>query len=238
MNYEKVPEIKCLLNKDWLDVIDEETVNDTQIMLNSQFENCKNESRCIFPNEQNDIFKVFNLCSLNDIKVVIIGQDPYHNNKFQANGIAFSVNKKVIYPPSLRNIFKELNRSLNINCTSGDISEWVKQGVFLMNTVLTVTQSQPGSHKKIWSKFTDEIIKKIQDKGNVIFCLWGKYAEEKEILLTNKTNIILKCSHPSPLSAYKTDNPFIGSDIFNKINEELIRIDKTQINWDNTPIIE
>ena len=231
MNIQKKFIINDFLPKEWIDKIDSDVTKNTENMFNDVIEKNISECKEIFPYDSNDIFSIFNKCKLEDIKVVIIGQDPYHNNKYQANGIAFSVNKDVVYPPSLKNIFKELERSMNIKCKSGDLTPWVTQGVFLLNTTLTVTQSEPGKHKNVWYDFTDDVIKKIQAKGNVIFCLWGKFAEQKEHLLTNESNRILKCSHPSPLSAYKTDNPFIGSDMFVKINKELKILDKDEIDW-------
>lgn len=229
--YKTNENIYKLIPKEWLDKIDYSILTETIDNLENAFVSSKKE---IYPSI-NDIFRIFNECSFENIKVVIIGQDPYHN-KGQANGIAFSVNNDFKIPPSLKNIYKELLRSYkkeNNTILSGDLSLWVKQGVFLLNTSLTVLENKPGSHIFIWKKFTDHIIDIIQNKGNVIFCLWGKFAEEKQNLIKNNTNIILKSSHPSPLSAYKTNNSFMGSNMFLEINNNLLSLDKTKINWLN-----
>jgi uracil-DNA glycosylase len=165
------------------------------------------------------------LCYPEDIKVVILGMDPYHSNKYQANGIAFSVHDNVDIPPSLHNIFKELHNT-HPSCSqkNGNLSHWVKHGVFLLNSALTVLQNSPGSHMSIWTKFTDHIIDIIQKHNDIVFCLWGRFAQTKEHLINPQTNIILKCSHPSPLSANRTDQPFIGSGMFLLINKHLADI--------------
>ena len=183
----------------------------------------------IYPQKEN-IFKVFDLCNLDDIKVVILGQDPYHQPN-QANGLAFSVNENLKHPRSLRNIFKEVSRDCNCEYpSSGDLTPWAKQGVFLLNTILTVTKSSPSSHKnKGWETFTDRVIQHIDKKRtNIVFMLWGKYAQSKENLLSKNKHLILKSSHPSPFSARISFN---GCGHFSKANNYLIENGLTPIDW-------
>ena len=228
MNYPEDITFTNLIPKEWLSFIDENTLYNTNELLKQEILKCKKSIYEIYPYHLNDIFKVFNLTKLQDIKVVIIGQDPYHSNKFQANGIAFSVNKGVSIPPSLRNILKELN----YNCVNSDLSKWVEQGVFLLNTSLTVKQKHPNSHANIWNKFTDHIIDIISKNcKNVIFVAWGSYALEKFKNIDKSKHNLLFSSHPSPLSCYKTQFPFIGSKIFLKINEILKNKNLKEINW-------
>lgn len=214
-----------LICKEWLDVIDKNILEKT----NNRLINLINKNE-IYPFDINDIFKIFNLVKLNDIKVVILGQDPYYANKEQANGIAFSVNKHIIkIPPSLKNIFKELG---NTSLIDGDLSPWVKQGVFLLNSSLTVESNKPNSHLYIWQEFILHIISIINEKcTHVIFVSWGNSAKEKYKNIDTSKHIILESSHPSPLSAYKTDKPFIGSDVFNKINNILKKQNHKEIIW-------
>uniref|UniRef100_A0A6C0H6D9 Uracil-DNA glycosylase-like domain-containing protein n=1 Tax=viral metagenome TaxID=1070528 RepID=A0A6C0H6D9_9ZZZZ len=223
MNYDQEIVINDLLPVGWKQLFDSTILERTQQRLDEAIKQSKRESRNIFPYDPRDIFKVFKLCTLDDIRVVILGQDPYHNNARQANGIAFSVYPGVTIPPSLRNMFKEIQRVYpDTTNTHGDLTDWVKQGVFLLNTALTVVQGQPGSNMNIWSEFTDELFHILENKRNnkcVVYCLWGKFAESKRSLITNADSRILVCSHPSPLSAYKTDTPFMGSGIFKRINE-------------------
>lgn len=212
----------------YLKLLDYNTLLRTEKMFNLELERARENNQSIFPKLEN-IFRIFKECDLDKIKVVILGQDVYHAHENQANGIAFSVNENVKLPPSLKNIYKELMSCYPDTKVSGDLSHWVKQGVFLLNCSLTVLKSKPGSHINIWKDFTDDVIRVISNNtNNVIFCLWGRFGESKEDLI-NKDNkhIVLKCSHPSPLSAYKTDNPFIGSKIFLEINKNL----ETSIKW-------
>ena len=155
------------------------------------------------------MFYAFKLTDFNDIKVVILGQDPYHGEN-EAMGLSFSVRRGVRTPPSLRNIFKELKDNLNIDRCDTDLSDWAKQGVFLLNTVLTVEKDKANSHKEIgWEILTDYVIKEINDKlNNVVFILWGRQARDKKRIITNPNNYIIESAHPSPLSAY---NGFFGS---------------------------
>lgn len=232
MNYPNIVNLFKLLPQDYIKTIDKEILLETENNLNNEIKKSKNELELIYPNI-NNLFNVFWKCPIENIRVVIIGQDPYYSNITQANGMAFSVpNENVTLPPSLRNIFKELkNCYSDINRKCGDLEDWVEQGVFLLNTALTVKKGVPESHINIWEKFTDHIIDIIQKRGNIIFCIWGKFAESKIHLIKNTSNIILKSSHPSPLSALKTANPFIGSKIFLKIDYNLEYLGFSKITW-------
>lgn len=184
----------------------------------------------IYPKIEN-IFNALNFCKYDDIKVVVIGQDPYHQPN-QAFGLCFAVQDGVALPPSLKNIFKEIESDLNIKCkSSGNLGRWAVQGVLLLNTVLTVRQNLPNSHKnKGWEIFTQEIIKLVNQKNEqVIFVLWGNNAKVFAPLIDKDKHIILSAPHPSPLSAY---NGFFGCKHFSKINEILIKNKKTPINWE------
>lgn len=180
----------------------------------------------IYPEKEN-IFKAFELTDYSDVKVVILGQDPYHQ-KGQANGLAFSVENGVKMPPSLRNIFKEIKEDVGINNTNTDLSNWAKQGVLLLNTILTVKDSKPKSYaKSYWNKFTDIVISRVSEKGNVVFLLWGMDAINKKHLISNN-NFILTSTHPSPLSAYRG---FLGCRHFSKTNEILSNLNEDIIDW-------
>jgi len=181
--------------------------------------------------EGTDIFNAFNHCKFEDLKVVIIGQDPYHGPK-QANGLCFSVNEGIPHPPSLINIFKELGTDINMPYPkSGNLMPWADQGVLLLNATLTVRAHEAGSHqKKGWETFTDEVIKVIsKNKSDVIFLLWGGFAKKKSKLVDANKHHILTSGHPSPLSAnrgYWFDNKH-----FSKANAILKSLDKSQIDW-------
>lgn len=227
MNYSKYIDLKELFPQKWIEYIDLSILDNVTNNLNLEKE--KNSHSEFYPYNQNDIFKIFSLCNLQDIKVIILGQDPYHSSKFQANGIAFSVNENVTIPPSLRNIFKEAN----IKPSHGDLSDWAKQGVFLLNASLTVTQKTPNSHESIWRKFITHIIDVINEKcNNIIFVSWGNFALNRYSNLNLTKHKLLCSSHPSPLSCYKTDKPFKGSNIFNEINEILKTQNKEKIKWE------
>ncbi|WNH10164.1 uracil-DNA glycosylase [Thalassobellus suaedae] len=183
-----------------------------------------------FPPE-NEIFNAFNFCSFNDVKVVIIGQDPYHDIG-QANGLCFSVSENVKHPPSLINIFKEIETDIgNPYPESGDLTHWSKQGVLLLNATLTVRAHQAGSHqKKGWEQFTDAIIKVVSEKKeNIVFLLWGGFAKKKEKLIDKDKHYILTSGHPSPLSANR--GYWFGNKCFSKTNLILKKIDKKLISW-------
>ncbi len=185
------------------------------------------EEKICYP-EYNKIFNAFKLTDYNDVSVVILGQDPYHGEG-EAQGLAFSVNNDIKIPPSLRNIFKELEQDLGVVKEENDLSGWAKQGVLLLNTVLTVVKDQAFSHNNIgWEIFTDEVIKKISDKEDpVIFILWGNHAQKK-IKLIASHHFIIKSPHPSPLGAYRG---FYGSKPFSKCNLYLNQINKKEIDF-------
>lgn len=183
----------------------------------------------VFPPPK-EIFNAFNHCPINSVKVVILGQDPYHGPR-QAHGLAFSVRPGVPFPPSLSNIFKEIESDLGKPLPlNGDLTRWADQGVFLLNATLTVRAHQAGSHqKKGWEEFTDEVIRAISDqREHVVFFLWGAYAQKKSILIDASKHLILKAPHPSPLSSYRG---FFGCKHFSKANEYLIANGITPIDW-------
>jgi len=183
-----------------------------------------------FPLEKN-IFKAFNICDLNDIKVVIIGQDPYHNYN-QANGLCFSVNDGVTHPPSLINIFKEIEADLGkAYPNSGNLERWAQQGVFLLNATLTVRAHEAGSHqKKGWEQFTDAVIKIISNhKKDVVFLLWGGFAKKKTKLINVNKHTVLTSGHPSPLSANR--GYWFGNSHFSQVNTILKSQEKKPIDW-------
>ena len=184
-------------------------------------------TKCFPPKSQ--IFRAIELTPFDEVKVVIIGQDPYHNDN-QANGLCFSVSDKVKAPPSLKNIFKELEDDLGIKKTSNELEMWAKQGVLLLNATLTVRAHEANSHKDLgWEKFTDFIIKEISDKKeNVVFVLWGAFAQKKAGLIDASRHFIIQSAHPSPFSVHKG---FFGSRPFSKINQFLEEKGKEPINW-------
>lgn len=178
-----------------------------------------------------DIFNAFNLTPFNDVKVVIIGQDPYHGPN-QAHGLCFSVLDGVKFPPSLENIYKELCKDLGYSFPkSGNLTSWAKQGVLLLNASLTVRAGEANSHQSIgWQKFTDAVIQKISDEKNgVIFLLWGGFAQKKGSKIDASKHHVLTCGHPSPLSANK--GHWFGNKHFSKTNALLQQMGKTPINW-------
>jgi uracil-DNA glycosylase len=182
---------------------------------------------CFPPKKQ--IFRALELTPFDEVKVVILGQDPYHND-FQANGLCFSVSDMVPAPPSLKNIYKELESDLNIKKNTNDLASWALQGVLLLNTTLTVKAHEANSHKDLgWEQFTDFIIKEISThKENIVFVLWGAYAQKKSQLIDSQKHLIIKTAHPSPLSAHRG---FLGSKPFSKINNYLSKHRKAIINW-------
>lgn len=188
------------------------------------------ESHQCYPDIHN-IFSAFNYCSFDDVKVVIIGQDPYHGNG-QANGLSFSVNDDISFPPSLVNIFKELNSDLALEFPkTGNLIKWAMQGVLLLNATLTVRQQEPVSHQnKGWETFTDAVIQKISDeKQDVVFLLWGGFAKKKGKKIDRKKHLVLETGHPSPLSANR--GLWFGNKHFSKTNEFLTSRNLKQIDW-------
>ena len=177
------------------------------------------------------LFRAFDECPFNKLKVVIIGQDPYHGEN-QANGLCFSVDDGVEKPPSLKNIFKELNTSFTKNeRTNSDLSDWSNQGVLLLNSILSVRRKFPGSHRHIgWEEFTENVIKIIsKEKMNLVFMLWGNYAKNKEKFIHDNNHLVLKSGHPSPLSANK--GFWFGNNHFKKCNDFLIANNLEKIKW-------
>lgn len=189
----------------------------------------ENKENIVYPNTYN-IFKAFDLTPIENVKVIILGQDPYHGQG-QAHGLCFSVPNGIKPPPSLMNIFKELREDINFQIPqNGNLENWAKQGVFLLNATLSVRANAPGSHQnKGWEVFTNKVIQILnQQKQNLVFILWGKYAGAKEKLIDKNKHLILKAAHPSPLSAY---NGFFGCKHFSKTNEYLINNKIKAINW-------
>lgn len=183
--------------------------------------------KCFPP--KNQIFRALELTPFDEVKVVIIGQDPYHND-FQANGLCFSVSETVAAPPSLKNIFTELKDDLGIERTKKELDDWAEQGVLLLNATLSVRAHLPNSHKDLgWEKFTNFIIKTISDrKENVVFVLWGAFAQKKEEFIDSSKHFIIKSAHPSPFSVYRG---FYGSKPFSKINDYLKSKNSEIISW-------
>lgn len=216
-----------LSDQKWLDNLNEFLTADSFKVLDD-FLDGEYASKTIFPPRE-EIFTAFNLTPFDDVKVLILGQDPYHGPN-QAHGLAFSVKPPCKPPPSLKNIFKELN--LQSNC--GDLSKWAEQGVFLLNTVLTVQAGKAHSHKqKGWEQFTDSVIKILSEqKEKMIFVLWGGPAQKKKPLINTEKHIVLESAHPSPLSAYRG---FLGCQHFELINQKLLEWGKTPIDWHSFP---
>lgn len=212
----------------WNEILAEEMKKDYYQELQAFVQKRREEVR-VFP-EEKDVFKALELTPFESVKVVILGQDPYHGFG-QAHGLSFSVQKGIPLPPSLRNIYKELQDDLGGELpTEGDLSDWAKQGVLLLNTVLTVEEGNANSHKgKGWETLTNRLIDSLNELNHpVIFILWGKPAQDKEKLIMNPNHVILKAPHPSPLSAYRG---FFGSKPFSKVNEILIQQGQTPIRW-------
>jgi len=219
---------KLHLNPDWKAFLKDELNSNTFQAIISKLES-ERKHHTIFP-ENEVLFNAFNQTNIDDLKVVVLGQDPYHG-KGQAHGLSFSVPNGVRIPPSLRNIFKELKADLNLPISqNGNLNTWAEQGVLLLNSTLTVREKQAGSHQKLgWEDFTDSIIKKIADKKEgIIFLLWGAFAQKKSILINDKKHYILTTTHPSPFSAYRG---FLGCKHFSKTNEILVNNKKQPINW-------
>ena len=215
-----------IIDKSWEEIFKNYSEYDELIKLNNDIEK-QRETKIIFP-KKNEVYKVFSL-PIDKIKVVILGQDPYHK-KGQAMGLSFSVNENIPLPKSLINIYKELYSDIGIKRENGSLIDWFKQGVFLLNTVLTVEQAQPAIHRNLgYENFTDYIISEISKRcENIVFILWGGYAKKKIPLVNQKKHLIIQSAHPSPLSAYRG---FFGSKPFSKTNEYLKRVGKKEIIW-------
>ena len=214
--------------KTWDEILAEEMQKDYYQELQAFVQKRRAEVR-VFPEEKN-VFNALKLTPFESVKVVILGQDPYHGFG-QAHGLSFSVQKGTPLPPSLKNIYKELQEDIGGELPiEGDLSHWAKQGVLLLNTVLTVEEGNANSHKGMgWETLTNRLIESLNElKHPVIFILWGKPAQEKEKLITNPNHVLLKAPHPSPLSAYRG---FFGSKPFSKVNDILIQQGQTPICW-------
>lgn len=212
----------------WNEILVEEMQKDYYQEL-QEFVKKRREEVRVFPEEKN-VFRALELTPFESVKVVILGQDPYHGFG-QAHGLSFSVQKGIPLPPSLKNIYKELQEDIGGNLpTEGDLTHWAKQGVLLLNTVLTVEEGNANSHKGMgWERLTNRLIESLNElKQPVIFILWGKPAQDKEKLITNPNHVILKAPHPSPLSAYRG---FFGSKPFSRVNDILIQQGQTPICW-------
>ncbi|MFL2666288.1 MAG: uracil-DNA glycosylase [Flavobacteriaceae bacterium] len=221
--------MKVNIEKSWHKELDNEFNQEYFHNLSHFIKEQYKKKKCYPPGKL--IFSAFDNCSLNNLKVVIIGQDPYHG-PFQANGLCFSVDSKVVNPPSLNNIFKEISTDLDcILRTNGNLIDWSNQGVMLLNSVLTVENGLPGSHSnRGWESFTDNVIRVISEKKeNVVFMLWGGYAKKKESLITKENHLILKSGHPSPLSANR--GYWFGNKHFSKCNNYLINNNLSPIKW-------
>jgi uracil-DNA glycosylase len=218
------------IQPDWLPIFENESSKPYYHKIEAQISLDSVNGNIIFPPE-NQIFEAFKLTSIQNTKVVILGQDPYHGEE-EANGLCFSVNKGIRVPPSLRNIYKELATDINHFKTPnhGNIENWAKQGVLLLNTSLTVIKDQANSHSKIgWHQFTNKVIETISNqKEHVVFILWGKNAHDKMEFINPNKHLVLKGIHPSPLSASRG---FFGCKHFSKTNDYLVSKNLTPINW-------
>ncbi len=216
------------MNAEWKAALQDEFFkdyfNELRLFLHREY-----EQNTVFPTGKN-IFKALNYTPLSSVRVVILGQDPYHGPG-QANGLCFSVNSGVKIPPSLTNIFKEIRADYShIKVADGNLEPWAKQGVLLLNATLTVKANEAGSHQnKGWEQFTDAVIKTLNEKKEgVVYMLWGAYAQKKGNQINKDKNLILKSSHPSPLSAYRG---FFGNQHFKKTNEYLVSHNQDPIVW-------
>lgn len=221
--------IKELLPQNWQNVLSEEFkkpyFKKLEEFLDDEFQN-----QIIYPTREN-IFNAFNYLDYQDVKVLLLGQDPYHG-KGQAHGLSFSVQEGIALPPSLKNMYKEMESDLGIKpVKSGNLDKWAKQGVLLLNAVLTVREGLANSHKsKGWEKFTDAVISKLNEREKpVVFLLWGNYARKKTALIDKNKHIIIEGIHPSPLSA---SGGFFGSKPFSAVNNALKSLSEEPIKWE------
>lgn len=216
-----------MITKNWDNVLKDEYNKDYFKRLRS-FLKEEYSTKICYPKKE-EIFNALKYTNYEDVKVVILGQDPYHGEN-EAHGFCFSVRSTVKRPPSLNNILKELYDDLKIVRKENELTSWAEQGVLLLNSVLTVVKDTPLSHRGIgWEEFTDSIIKKINEKDStVVYILWGSYARSKKYLITNPKHYVIESAHPSPLSANKG---FFGSKPFSKTNEILIKNNMKPINW-------
>ena len=217
------------LNDEWKNILSDEFEKEYIQHLKSYILQQQKLGQTVFPDGQN-IFNALNSTPISQVKVVILGQDPYHGSK-QAHGLCFSVNKGLKIPPSLLNIYKELNQDIGFVIPDhGNLQSWANQGVLLLNSVLTVNQAQAGSHQgQGWEKFTDRIIAELNKRHkHIVYMLWGTYAQKKGSSIDNNNNLVLKSVHPSPLSAYRG---FIGCKHFSQCNNYLKNNNIPEVDW-------
>lgn len=216
-----------MINKSW-DIVLKNEYNSEYFKKLGLFVKGEYQTKIVYPRYEN-IFNALRYTDYDDVKVVILGQDPYHGEN-EAHGLSFSVLEGVRRPPSLDNIFKELYSDLGVKRTNNNLSDWAKQGVLLLNSIMTVIKDKPLSHKsRGWEIFTDNIIKYLNDREKpVVFILWGSYARSKKELITNKKHLIIESAHPSPLSASRG---FFGSKPFSKCNAFLKQHGEEEIKW-------
>ncbi|MEE9437459.1 MAG: uracil-DNA glycosylase [Saprospiraceae bacterium] len=215
-------------NKLWASILEQEMNKPYFIEIFNKLDHFENDDKTIYP-ERSKIFNAFISCPIDKIKVVIIGQDPYHKEG-QAMGLSFSVPKNIKIPPSLKRIFREVNNDIGCSIPDhGDLSYWASQGVFLLNSILTVEEGQPGAHAKIgWEVFTDAVINILSnEKSNLCFLLWGNYAKSKKTLIDSNKHHVFESVHPSPLAG----NGFFNNHHFSKINSVLKLKGKEEIDW-------
>lgn len=216
-----------MINKTWDRELESEFKEDyfkkLGVFIKSEY-----RTKQIYPQYEH-IFDAFRYTDFDDVKVVILGQDPYHGEN-EAHGLSFSVREGTRMPPSLRNIFKELENDIGVKRTQTDLTDWAKQGVLLLNSIMTVVKDQPLSHKeKGWEIFTDNVIQKLGKREKpMVFVFWGSYARSKKHLIENPNHLIIECVHPSPLSA---NRGFFGSKPFSKINKFLNEHNMEKIHW-------
>lgn len=216
-----------MINKKW-DVVLKEEIQQEYFKNLGIFVKNEYKNHVVFP-EYKNIFNALRYTDYDEVKVVILGQDPYHGDG-EAHGLSFSVKEGIPMPPSLENIFKELEDDLGIKRTTSDLTDWATNGVLLLNSIMTVVRNSPLSHKeKGWEIFTDNIIKKLNERETpIVFILWGSYARSKKSLITNSQHKIIESVHPSPLSAYRG---FFGSKPFSKCNQFLESQGMKGIDW-------
>ena len=216
------------IEQSWKDALASEFNKDYFIKLTDFVRGEYLSGKTVFPEPKN-IFNAFNLCPLNQVKVVIIGQDPYHEPG-QAHGLCFSVLPPTPLPPSLQNIYKEIESDIGKkSVTNGDLTSWATQGVLLLNSTLTVQAHLAASHAgRGWEQFTDAVIRVLSTRENIVYILWGSFAQKKASFVDENKNLILKSAHPSPLSAYRG---FFGNHHFSRTNDYLIQCGKTPIDW-------
>lgn len=216
------------IEQSWKDALSDEFNKDYFVKLTDFVRAEYLSGRAVYPEPKN-IFNAFNLCPLDRVKVVIIGQDPYHEPG-QAHGLCFSVLPPTQNPPSLQNIYKEIESDLGRkSVTNGDLTHWANQGVLLLNSTLTVRAHAAASHAgRGWEEFTDSVIRAVANRENVVYMLWGSFAQKKAGFVDSNKNLILKSAHPSPLSAYRG---FFGNKHFSRANQYLVEHGQTPIEW-------